>query len=401
MKGYLPMIDVTRRVAFTLVEVLVSLVLVSILSGMVLTAVQGVTQQARLTRTKSIISLIDSVLQEQYESYKYRPLPVVTPDSATALPAGVLELVVLPSEAARVRLNMIRDLQRMEMPDRISDILAGTSFNRPAEIYAATSRIMYRDNSGTLIPIQRDNVLANRITRRVEWYGDGSSLSNVPSRFAGYVRRSQGVTWSELHQASECLYLILASSFVGGTPAIEMIPASNIGDTDGDGMFEILDGWGRPIEFIRWPSGYFDPELAIDQSIPDDFDLLRSDFGFIVNELTGGSGDDIANPWSMRPLIISGGANGLFGIHFAARDSGGADVGFRYNSATPGSLQLMAWAPTSANMGPEHQGRTGTYIFVDPYYRKVGISTRPGFPIAGAESDRSDNITNYQLAASE
>src|SRR5205085_10035126 len=25
---------------------------------------------------------------------------------------------------------------------------------------------------------------------------------------------------------------------------------------DGDGMKEILDGWGTPIEFVRWPAGY-------------------------------------------------------------------------------------------------------------------------------------------------
>jgi hypothetical protein len=42
----------------------------------------------------------------------------------------------------------------------------------------------------------------------------------------------------------------------GDKLALDYFDATEIGDTDGDGMKEILDGWGTPIEFIRWPAGY-------------------------------------------------------------------------------------------------------------------------------------------------
>ena len=121
----------TRR-AFTLVELLAVMVLMSLLAAMVITATNGVIETARETRTKKIIAAIDSVIQEQYRSYKYRPLSVEIPETATAVsdpntPANEIGFEVLASEAARVRLMMIRDLQRMELPDRLTDIADGPS----------------------------------------------------------------------------------------------------------------------------------------------------------------------------------------------------------------------------------------------------------------------------------
>src|SRR5438046_3713851 len=62
--------------------------------------------------------------------------------------------------------------------------------------------------------------------------------------------------WTEQNQGSECLYLILSTMRDGDKSALDYFDATEIGDTDNDGMKEILDGWGTPIEFIRWPAGY-------------------------------------------------------------------------------------------------------------------------------------------------
>jgi hypothetical protein len=42
----------------------------------------------------------------------------------------------------------------------------------------------------------------------------------------------------------------------GDKSALDYFDSTEIGDTDGDGMPEILDGWGTPLTFIRWPAGY-------------------------------------------------------------------------------------------------------------------------------------------------
>ena len=61
---------------FTLVEILVVLAILGIMGAMVTTAISGVTTTAREARTKSVIAVCDSVVQELYESTKYRPLAV-------------------------------------------------------------------------------------------------------------------------------------------------------------------------------------------------------------------------------------------------------------------------------------------------------------------------------------
>jgi hypothetical protein len=351
---------------------------------MVMTAVRGVNLTARQARTRSIIAIVDSVIQEQYESYKYRPLAVEIPNVyATPSDQTVLKYEVLASEAARVRLNMIRDLQRMELPDRISDIKVGNDINRPAVIHAVANRVLINPGAVPPQPVyQRSNVRSQFL---VNWFGIGS----LPNRFAAYQRLAKP-TWTPQFESAECLYLFMATSFVGGAPALEQIPASNIGDLDNDGMPEILDGWGRPLGFVRWPVGFNDPDLSIDMSMPDDFDPLRVDFASV----SGVNG--VQEPWSIRPLIISAGSDGDFGLHLQA-----TNTGFRYSVDSPASLDLMSWPVTAAMMGDELPGRVGTFVFVDPFLRQFPGLTHPGSPIAGAESLRADNISNYQLAVSE
>jgi len=394
------------RPAFTLVEVLVVLVLISILSSMVMTAVRGVNLTARQARTRSIIAIVDTVIQERYESYKYRPLPIVIPELSNPQPAGTYSLEVSANESARVRLNMIRDLQRMEMPDRISDITINpaaatdpaiaAAINRPAEIFAMAERVLE-----TATGIFREPDLTTRASQRMRVRVDWFTHLAPPNSFAAY-RRLIRPTWTPEFQSAECLYMIMATSFVGGAPALEQIPASNIGDTDGDGMLEILDGWGRPLGFVRWPVGFEDPDpsrLPIDESMPDDFDPLRADFASIPgvnNDLTTGG---VKRPWSIRPLIISAGSDGEFGLTLHA-----SNVGFRYNSGTSTTLDLMTWPVNVASMGQEHLGRNAPgfpEIFVDPFLRQFPSVVLPASPIAGAESIRADNISNYQLAVSE
>jgi hypothetical protein len=50
--------------------------------------------------------------------------------------------------------------------------------------------------------------------------------------------------------------MIIASIRDLGTNGLDFLREDEIGDLDGDGMPEILDAWGRPIAFLRWPAGF-------------------------------------------------------------------------------------------------------------------------------------------------
>jgi prepilin-type N-terminal cleavage/methylation domain-containing protein len=421
-------------VGFTLVEVLTVLVILSIMSGMILTAIRGVTNSARQARTKAILEAIDHVIQEQYESYRFRPLAVEIPDtfvpfvdSNTSTDAEI-GYEVLATESARVRLMMLRDLQRMEMPDRYTDILSP-----PVTIRAACNPVLL--NSAGEIAGSRRNPNSRRMFN-VNWYGTGA---DVPNRLASYNDRLSGSQTVE-HQGAECLYLIMATSFIGGTPAIDTIPASNIGDTDGDLMPEILDGWGQPIEFIRWPIGFFDVYESTNSQLADDFDLFRSDYAYLADppppppppapqpasgttmdpSLPIDPNDSSAfpqrYPWSVRPLIISPGADGLFGLALNPFSDATTPIpAFNY--------QDTAWNwPLNANYyGSELGGRmrgpgnttfnasTG-HPFPDPYLRVFVAANGgagnfegffPGQLLTGDENAESaqDNLSNFSLQA--
>jgi hypothetical protein len=54
---------------------------------------------------------------------------------------------------------------------------------------------------------------------------------------------------------SEVLYAFLVEA-PGALVTRDSFKASEVGDTDGDGLPEFLDGWGNPIRFYRWPTHY-------------------------------------------------------------------------------------------------------------------------------------------------
>lgn len=369
----------TRR-GFTLVEILVVIVILGVMGGMVVTAVNGVTRSARHARTKMIISAVDGVIQEQYDSYKYRPFPIVLPNfsrTTTGTPPVTLNYEVLAYEAARVRLIMTRDSQRMELPDKKLDVVtAGGTIQGPIGITAVANQIA-ENSDGKVLRYFNDS--SNPRWQFPVTWSPARKVKTYYDRYQANV--SAGNTWTAQNEGAECLYLIMATSFVAGSPAIDSIPNSNIGDTDGDGMLEILDGWGQPLLFVRWPTNYTDPTAGVQTTIPDEFDPFRSDFGYTVADETA--------PYSLRPLIVSAGSDGLFGIATSALVD--------YTTQSWPLTDMDTGSNTA--VGNENKGRTGTYSFPDPYVRKAAITPLPG-TITNA-TDANDNVTNFALQESQ
>ena len=366
---------------FTLVEIMVVLVIISLMGGMVLAAVQGVSSTARASRTRSIIAACDSVIQEQYDSYKYRAFAVNAPitsmlvdhDSNPGTPDILVSSEVLVTEGARVRLIMLRDLQRMEIPDKRLDVSTSTTapwVPTPAVAVKAVANRVISDASGKAI-----RQYATRSENLISW--TRSSRSDM------YLDRvaTSSLNWTTPNEGAECLFMIMATSFSNGLPAIDSIPNSNIGDTDNDGMPEILDGWGNPLGFIRWPVGFLDSDL-VDTSIPDEFDPFQVDFGNSVASIT--------RPWAMRPLIVSAGSDQEFGMTLSSNN-------IQYQNQDWPLADMDTGTTTKA--GDESVGRTAPYKFPDPYLRHSAPGSLPG-EINDSEVS-ADNLTNYSLAVSQ
>jgi len=184
-----------KRRAFTMMELLVVVVIIAILAAMVLGALQMARQAAREAATKATIAKLNNIIMQRYESYLTRRVPINT--------AGMT-----PVQARQARLWAIRDLIRLEMPDRNSDVYTDPVAlpARPplSQLYLAKYNATPPDATGT-------------------------------------------------YSYAEWLYQIVS---LGNPEAMEQFNQSEISDADGDGWPEFCDGWKRPIMFLRWAPGY-------------------------------------------------------------------------------------------------------------------------------------------------
>ena len=281
---------VKHRRGVTLIELMVICAILGVLMGMVLFALQGATEQARADRTRAQVVKINDLIMSRWEGYRQRPLPL-------RMPAGTH-----PGTAAQIRLQATWCLMRLEIPERKTDILADVPSNLQT----------YGMKTPSLLTAYRAKLTA---------LTGGSVADQYPN-------------WSYTNQQAECLYLILSTLRDGDTTGLDFFTSSEVKDTDGDGVPEIVDGWGQPIRFLRWAPGFASNVQSRDASQqPDPFDPLK-----IINSLHAPDG---TNPqgFALFPLIMSAGPDKTFDI-FLDREA--PDI-VDYSSTTPANFPYSAF----------------------------------------------------------
>lgn len=324
------------RPSFTLVELLISIALVAMLSATALFTLYGVQEHGKGARTKASVARINEFVMEKWESYLTRPVPVRIPPT------------VGPAIAATMRLYGIRELMRIQLPDRKSDVTDAASFLK---------------QPGTALPLQSSQQLAfQRRADRMVKAAKGSSVS--------WLDDTNG--WTLAHQGAECLYLILSSIRDGDGSALDYFVPAEIGDVDEDGMKEILDGWGRPIEFLRWAPGFAtnpgvdlewgkagvddDGNGAMDDEMEAGFPGTDDGSELQPRDPTSASAPDPFDPrtvdtrpniFALVPLIYSAGQDGVYDI---VSDFGSSGT-VRYATTIPPNDPYFMEAATGMQMG--------------------------------------------------
>jgi type II secretory pathway pseudopilin PulG len=372
------------RRSFTLIELLISIAMITVLASTILFALYGVMESTKETRTRSQVAKLHELIMTKWEGYRTRAIrfsPTTISNKIGASPTSI--------QVAQLRLWALRELMRLELPERVTDV--GDS---PVIVPAPAVWTSYR----------RAAVAAVGAT----WY----QTTQPPAANVPY--------WTTDNQGAECLYLIISNMREGDSTAIDFFMQTEIGDLDQDGMKEILDGFGRPMGFLRWAPGFCtvmgtdgnwgknatddDNQAGVDDLgergypgtddyselqnrdatiAPDPFDPLKLDWrwGVYLTTPTPPPLPHVA-PYALFPLIISGGRDGVLGIDgdFDS-DTAAADFQpFRYSTTKN---------PVSLGADPN-----------DPYHIRVAPLPRRMFGHApGIDAD--DNISNHLLQISQ
>jgi prepilin-type N-terminal cleavage/methylation domain-containing protein len=230
---------------FTLVELLVVIMIIALLASMALMALSSTSQSAREARTRGTIAKLHALVMERWDTYQTRRVPINT--------GSQTNITTINNQ----KLTGLRQLMRMEMPDRFDD---------------------FNNTSGVTVPVPS---VAKAYKKNYDKY---------TSRTADYA-------------SAESLYLFVKYGSLQ-EDALSQFNESEIGDFDNDGMKEFVDGWGQPIMFLRW-APKFDSSIIIQDPVNhhDPFDM---------NKVS-------PNAYALYPVIFSFGPDKLGGINVKGR----------------------------------------------------------------------------------
>ena len=310
-----------QSAGFTLIELLIVIMIIGILAGTAVFVLLGAQEDARKQRAKTQIQRIHNVLMQHWEDLESRHINLVASNSAGQTTSngpintdqnGLNNLS--PYQRAGARLMGMRELMRLEMPDRLADINTAPQDLRVPDHQLDAGGDRY--NQGIVFTIEQ------------------------PSVWKSYSAQLSAVAASTSHESAECLYMILGSIEDEIGSPLDHFSESEIGDVDGDGLKEILDPWGNPIYFIRWPAGFrssIQPVVIQDFVLngateydPDSFDPFKRDERFDKNYYP--DGDPVVRPFMLVPLVYSAGPDEVYDLDVRADVVNGAG---RPNSDVP------------------------------------------------------------------
>jgi prepilin-type N-terminal cleavage/methylation domain-containing protein len=406
----------------TLVELLVSISLITVVSSMFLVAYRQAAAEASNIRTQSTIRKISEVLVSRMQEYENYPInfargtnnffAIPIPGNATeAMPANYDEFEPKGILLERLRVMLLREMIAQEMPDHYQDIKTSGPVVR--NYWTGLVAPGPNPNAGPqpVVVTASESPRAARLKARLAQVNPNWQLQ--------LDQTDPDKDFAPLQVANaEFLYLIVEDSSLNGSPAIEIFGKTEIADTDNDGLLEFIDANRQPICWVRWPTGFpdtirFHPDLLdpsfnrdgfANYAFSDPLDPRKADPGYRIPRLPP---TPLPNPKTKPhkpsamafPLVISSGVDrdgsGGFGFGVKLWHKKGS-VGDPSDSNSRYRMPLTSASVTDVVMPvPYDLGGQIPVTMCDPWFPRPVPTSRLGAIVDTKLFE--DDITNYSI----
>ncbi|MDO4559177.1 MAG: type II secretion system protein [Planctomycetia bacterium] len=406
----------SSRRGMTLVELLVAVTILAILAALGFAAFSATRESARKSATRATVTKISDVITAKYESYASRKLPIssdqidqllTTEDFWTGYWSAHPDLQTFQnwrSTFQSIR-NNYGSLSPMDLRRYVADIGGDEQY------LAGFNTALGRMRALTRLVVLRDLIRLEMPERVADLWVMNSDGNRTPTRRWPVWSTVSDVTTTEMEylwnvtdvenlNPAELLYLVVTRTEPEAVSLFHETEITDIGmASDGtevsNGLKEFVDGWGKPIVFYRSMPGYF---LSLIQSaaytgdngstwsamidgartpieLPDGSTAENGTFEQVRNFLRAQDPDPLdvmdVDPFAWRtvPVVVSAGPDGEFGMYFE-------NVGM--------------WKNQTFQLGNASSGGAST-LYGSPMVEENGVFVH-------STDDVLDNVTNHQPA---
>ncbi len=190
-----------HRPGFTLIEILVVLAIIGVLAALTVGTIKGVADGQKKSSTEQTLRKVDSSLKQQYEA-------VVKQAGTEVPPPGIVNMA--GGDPRRAQVIWVKLRLKQEFPQSYAE--GKNAIVGPAK-YPFTLQPLY-----------------------------ATALSKVAAGSGGNT------------ESAACLLLALQRVRSGAKLNPDDLGSGAVKDTNNDGLKEIVDDWGLPVKFVRWPA---------------------------------------------------------------------------------------------------------------------------------------------------